>query len=111
MSRPAVTTHVVLFRMGAAFDGTLEEEASASCAGFVGQIPGVLSATFGRTFTVEHAKSFTHCLVVTFEHPSNLGTYGPHALHQAWASKFVNPYKEDLLKVDIDAVVHTGSRM
>ena len=109
--------------MGPSFTFAVEESASAECGAFVGTIPGVLSATFGRTFTIEHAQGFTHCLVVTFdqpqrvrsvklttetdaEHDLQLETYGPHPAHQAWAGKYVTPHKSDILKVDIDALVH-----
>jgi hypothetical protein len=68
-----LTTHVVLFRMSPdSFTLAVEEEAAELCASFVGIIPGVLSSTFGRTFTTEFARGFTHVLVVTFDHPSKL---------------------------------------
>ena len=71
---PTLTTHVVLFKMKESFTPELEAKASEECGGFVGRIPGVISTSFGRTFTIEHAKDFTHCLVVVFDHPSNLAT-------------------------------------
>jgi len=57
-----LTTHVVLFRMGDSFSPSHEEAALEECAKFVGNIPGVLAATFGRTFTIEHCKGYTHVL-------------------------------------------------
>lgn len=69
-----VTTHVVLFNMKDTFTAELEAKAADECQEFVGGIPGVISATFGRTFTTEHAKNYTHCLVVAFSHPSHLST-------------------------------------
>jgi hypothetical protein len=69
---PTFTTHVVLFRMKDSFTTELESKAAEDCGTFVGRIPGVISATFGRTFTTEHAKDYTHCLVVVFDHPSHL---------------------------------------
>lgn len=108
----SVTTHVVCFKMNPmTFTTKVEEGAAADCAEFVGNVPGVLSATFGRTFTTEFAHGFTHVLVVVFEHPTNLSTYGPHPIHQKWANTYVTPHKTDILKVDIDALVHQGSKM
>ena len=71
---PTLTTHVVLFKMKESFSAEIEARAAEDCGSFIGRIPGVLSASFGRTFTVEHAKDFTHCLVVVFDHPSHLAT-------------------------------------
>jgi hypothetical protein len=104
----SITTHVVLFKFGEAFDSTLEEKALIQASQFVGEIPGVLSVTFGRTFTTEFAKSFTHMLVVIFDHPKRLDTYGPHPIHQKWAGEFVTPYKLDIMKMDIDAITFTN---
>ena len=59
-----ITTHVVLFTMKDSFTAKVEVEAVEALKNFPGNIPGVLSATFGRTFTTEHSKDFTHCLVV-----------------------------------------------
>jgi hypothetical protein len=107
-SATTLTNHVVLFKMPETFTVEVEKQAAEQCAEFVGNIPGVLSSTFGRTFTTEFAKDFTHVLVVVFAHPSHLSTYGPHEIHQKWAGKFVNPFKLDILKVDIDAAVHSS---
>ncbi|KAH9255262.1 hypothetical protein BASA81_006702 [Batrachochytrium salamandrivorans] len=103
-----ITTHVVLFNMNDKFTSELEAKASEECKEFVGHIPGVVSATFGHTFTTEHAKNFTHCLVVGFSHPSHLSTYGPHEVHQKWAKQYPTLYSTDILKVDIDAPVHSA---
>ena len=46
-----LTTHVVLFKMNDTFSAKQEREAAEDCQEFIGNIPGVLSATFGRTFT------------------------------------------------------------
>ena len=70
---PTLTTHVVLFKMNDTFTSELEAKAAEDCGSFVGRIPGVVSATFGRTFTTDFAKDFTHVLVVVFDHPSHLG--------------------------------------
>ena len=105
-SSSTITTHVVLFRMKDSFTAKVEAEAVEALKNFPGNIPGVLSATFGRTFTTEHSKDFTHCLVVTMDHPSRLKTYGPSEEHQKWAQTYTNPNFSDVLKVDIDAPIH-----
>ena len=71
---PTFTTHVVLFKMKESFTVEVERKATEDCGSFIGRIPGVVSATFGRTFTTEMARDFTHCLVVVFDHPSRLDT-------------------------------------
>ena len=96
-----VTTHVVLFKFKAEFAGEVEAEAERCVGGFVGAIPGVLSATFGRTFTTEFSNGFTHMLVVVMSDPAKLEGYGPHPVHQAFATKFVAPFKLDIMKMDI----------
>ena len=101
----SVTTHVVLFKFKPEFDAAKEREAAAAAASFVGGIEGVLSVSFGRTFTTEFANGFTHVLVVVFDLPTRLETYGPHPIHKKWAEAFVTPNKLDILKVDIDAPV------
>ena len=101
-------THVVAFRMKPEFDAKVEAAAAAKAAEFVGSIPGVVSVSFGRSFTTEFAQGFTHMLVVVMDHPDRLAGYGPHPTHQAWAGAFMTPFKLDILKLDIDAVVTSG---
>lgn len=82
-------------------DYSLVEAASEDAKEFL-KLPGVLSVQFGETFTTERAEGHTHVLVVTFEKREFLPAYIEHETHKAWAAKYIFPYKQGILAVDVD---------
>lgn len=70
------------------------------------EIPGVVSVHYGKTFTLDRAQGFTHCLVVEFESKQALPGYTPHPIHEEWAEKFIRPYKVRVLGMDIHSNKH-----
>mmetsp|Transcript_14151 Transcript_14151/g.16113 ORF Transcript_14151/g.16113 Transcript_14151/m.16113 type:complete len:107 (+) Transcript_14151:128-448(+) len=99
MAESANMAHVVLFKMPDTY--TLTEEAATASKTLL-EIPGVNSVQFGRTFTTERAKGYTHVLVVHFDNKESLPGYGPHPAHKAWAEKFATPFMTEILGMDVD---------
>merc|ERR1740117_1544033 len=67
------------------------------------KVPGhVLSVTVGETFMTERAKGFTHSMVVRLPSREDLNIYATHPGHVEVATKWVKPYAEDVLVMDID---------
>ena len=102
-SSKSVLTHVVLFKFAADYPHV--SAASEDAKQFL-TLPGVLSVQFGETFTTQRAEGHTHVLVVTFDSREALPVYTEHEIHKAWAAKYVAPYKQGILAVDVDTPKH-----
>lgn len=97
-------THVVLFNLGEEY--SLTEETSNEGCKMLLEIPGVLSSQFGKTFTTDRAAGNTHVLVVTFDSKESLENYSPHEKHVQFAEKYIRPFKQGAVGVDIDTETH-----
>ena len=87
-SLPTSTTHIVLLCLRPSCHGKcascvlLDEKLFSAAEKMAKGIPGLCDITFGRTFTQERSRGYTHCLNVRFVNENAEKMYQTHDLHQ-----------------------------